>query len=76
MPSSIYQPAAFAQPACGNVAANPDAAKEFGNLARGNLKTKVGPDLANLLKDAGFNGALRHGTFYKQHSDEPFQVLT
>ena len=32
--------------------------------------------LANFLKDAGFNEALRHGTFYKQHSDKPFQVLS
>jgi hypothetical protein len=57
-------------------AANPDAAKEFGNLLRGNLKSKVGLDLASLLKDADFNEALRHGTFYKQHSDEAFQVLS
>ena len=59
------------------IAANPDAVKEFGNLVVGNINAKIGPDLANLLKDDhGFNEALRHGTFYKQHSDEPFQVLS
>jgi hypothetical protein len=57
------------------VAANPDAVKEFGNLLRGDVKAKVGADLAGLLMDADFNEALRHGKFYKQHSDEPFQVL-
>lgn len=38
------------------------------------LETQVGPDLRNLLHNAEFRDALRSGTFYRQHSDELFQV--
>jgi hypothetical protein len=54
------------------VAANPDAVKEFD--LREHLGTKVGQDLRHLLIDSDFSQALRNGTFYKQHFDEPFQL--
>jgi DNA-binding winged helix-turn-helix (wHTH) protein len=58
------------------VAANPDAAKDLGDPRRDTLGTGVGLDLRNLLNDVEFREALRHGTFYKQHSDEPFQFFS
>ncbi len=56
------------------VAANPDAIRNVPNSWLNDLKTEIGPDLAALLNDPGFLEALHHGRFYKQHSDEPFQL--
>ncbi len=53
------------------VVANPEAIKDIGHLLH---DVKVGPDLAARLKDPEFQEALRTGTFYKQHFDEPFQL--
>jgi hypothetical protein len=58
------------------VVANPDAVKEFDGSGGGPLGPKIGLDLKSLLSDAQFREALRNGTFYKQHSDEPFQVVS
>jgi DNA-binding winged helix-turn-helix (wHTH) protein len=57
------------------IAANPEAVSELDDLERSNLETQVGPDLRSLLHDAGFRDALRHGRFYRQHSDDPFQLF-
>ncbi len=53
------------------VAANPDAIKH-----RRTITTEVGPDLASLLNDPGFEAVLRSKRFYKQNFDEPFQLLS
>jgi hypothetical protein len=54
--------------------AHPQAIDEWRRSGLGTLKTKIGPDLAALLNDARFVEDLQHGRFYKQHSDEPFQL--
>jgi hypothetical protein len=56
-------------------AANPDAIDDFRNAWSKDLKGKIGPELAALLTDPDFIEALHHGRFYKQHSDEPFQLF-
>jgi hypothetical protein len=56
-------------------AANPEAIEEFQNAGSSNLKAKVGPELIALLNDPEFIEAVYHGQFYKQHSDEPFQLF-
>jgi hypothetical protein len=58
------------------VVRNPDAVKDFRNASRANLETRIGPQLAALLNDPDFSRALRESTFYKQHSDEPFQLVS
>lgn len=57
------------------VAANPDAVRKFQTAWPEDLKRRIGPDLNALLSDPGFLEALYHGRFYKQHSDEPFQLF-
>jgi hypothetical protein len=57
------------------IARNPDAIQNFRGSHLKDLKSKIGPDLAALLNDPGFLDALYHGRFYKQHSDEPFQLI-
>ena len=55
------------------VVKNPDELRDLDRHA-GAIKNKIGPDLAALLKDPAFIGTLHHGKFYKQHSDEGFQL--
>ena len=57
------------------VAGNPDAANDVESLLRGVLKAKVGLKLQSVLRDPAFRQMVQHGTFYKQHFDEPFQVF-
>ena len=56
-------------------AANPNGLQELRRSWPERLKTKIGPDLAVLLNDSKFTAELQHGRFYKQHSDEPFQLF-
>jgi hypothetical protein len=56
-------------------AANPDAIDDFRNASSKDLRSKIGPELAALLNDPDFIAAVHHGRFYKQHSDEPFQLF-
>ena len=55
-------------------ARNPQAITDIRTLLGSKIRTEIGPDLASLLQDKEFQEQLRAGTFYKQHSDEPFQV--
>jgi hypothetical protein len=57
------------------VAANPNATDEVERLIQGALKAKIGSDLRGVLRDPDFRQRLQHGTFYRQHFDEPFQIL-
>jgi hypothetical protein len=56
-------------------AANPEAIQQFRGSSPKALKIKIGPDFSALLNDPGFIEAIRHARFYKQHSDEPFQLI-
>ena len=56
------------------VAENPDGIREFQGSGQAAFRTQIGPDLLAVLNDPGFQDALRHGKFYKQHFDEPFQL--
>jgi hypothetical protein len=58
------------------VAVNPDGIKNFLGARQGEFRKRIGPDLAALLNDSSFIEVLHNGTFYKQHFDEPFQLLS
>jgi hypothetical protein len=56
------------------ISRNPEAITDLDALLGPKLKSEVGPDLANLLKDPEFQQALRGGVFYRQCSDDTFGV--
>jgi hypothetical protein len=57
------------------VAANPNAANEMERLLQRAPNAKIGWKLQLVLRDPDFRQTLQHGTFCKQHFDEPFQVF-
>ena len=57
------------------LAANPDAIEELDASQKATFGTKIGLDLRSLLNDREFRDALRNNKFYKQHSDEFFQLF-